>query len=130
MVVVVLIALLIDAIVSAINLLTGVVGSLSGSHAPSIIVLLIVIAPMVGVYFLVFRSIRRGWRATPVLVSLMGVWALSTLAYGIDLLAVFDGAAGVAMLVAGWTPSARVYNREARQARLDALVPEMTQSLR
>ena len=61
----------------------------------------------------------RGWKASPVFATLVGAWAATQLVYFTDPLSLVIGAAGVAILVTVWLPSARAY-REARRRVLSS----------
>lgn len=119
-VIVVVGALTVDSVISATNFAAALVRAIGGPHPTATVVIVLMSAAVTGViFFTVFRSIGRGWRATAVLVTLMGVWAISLLPLGLDPLSVLDAIVGLVMIVAVWTPSARTYNRQARQARLE-----------
>ena len=70
-------------------------------------------------FALVVFAVKRGWRAAPVLVTLVAIWAIGELSWG-DALAVISVLVGALMAVAVWLPASRRYGSELRRTRLEA----------
>jgi len=62
-------------------------------------------------------GLRRGWKLSPVLVTLVGLWAATALISFDDVMSFAMGVAGIAATVAVWLPSARRYRVARRAAR-------------
>lgn len=54
-------------------------------------------------------AMRHGWKAAPILVTIVGAWAAPQIFAYVDPLSVVSGVAGIVAIVAVWLPSARNY---------------------
>ena len=68
-------------------------------------------------------AIRRSWKITPFLVTLLGLWALGEISNYGDALAYIVAAASLVMVVAVWLPSARRYAQVRRESSSNQASP-------